>query len=187
MLAQWVTSSWEGAVLAVGFLIVWLLFGFLCASIWSKKGGNGFVGLIIGLFLGIIGLIVVAVATPSGTGGGGSASGITRECPYCKSRIPPDALVCRHCQRESDPWHRVANAWVWVNEQDQELWLDPGAASWFRVRRGDTCPHCGALMDEKTSVCPSCKVKSSMKMGGSAFHRAAPMTPPLPPPPTTRD
>jgi len=27
-----------------------------------------------------------------------------RECPYCKSQIPKDAIVCRYCQRDVDPY-----------------------------------------------------------------------------------
>ena len=144
------------------FLLIWLffgvIFGFVCMAIWSQKGGNAFSGFLVGLLLGIIGLIIVAVANPNPKS---AREPVTRQCPYCRSQIPPDATVCRFCQRESAPWRWVENAWVARNEQGDDWWLDPGVKSWFRVRYAPSCPYCGAAMAPNDSVCASCKHKSS--------------------------
>jgi len=51
---------------------------------------------------------------------------VTRECPYCKSEIRPDASVCPHCRRESPPWTLKNNIWWRQDEGSGEwLWLDP--------------------------------------------------------------
>ena len=50
-------------------LAVSLAFGFAGGSIWSNKGGSFGAGFAIGLLLGVIGLVIVAVAEPSGSGG----------------------------------------------------------------------------------------------------------------------
>lgn len=46
-------------------LIIPLLFGYASSKIWSGKGGSPGAGFLLGFFLGIIGLVIVAVATPS--------------------------------------------------------------------------------------------------------------------------
>lgn len=58
-------STSDSGVFAFVFLVIWLGLAFWCSSIWSKKGGSGGVGFLLGLILGVIGLIIVAVATPS--------------------------------------------------------------------------------------------------------------------------
>lgn len=59
----------DGSGVFGGFLIVILLsgpiFGFVSSSIWSGKGGSSGPGFAIGFFLGVIGLVIVLVATPS--------------------------------------------------------------------------------------------------------------------------
>jgi len=41
---------------------------------------------------------------------------LTRECPHCKSAIRPDATVCPHCRRESEPWTLHENTW-WRHDE----------------------------------------------------------------------
>lgn len=47
-------------------IVIWVGLGLACGSIWQKKGGSWGVGFIIGLLLGLIGLLIVALASPSG-------------------------------------------------------------------------------------------------------------------------
>lgn len=50
----------------------------------------------------------------------------TRECPFCKSQIRPDATVCPHCQRESEPW--TLNDGHWWKKDESNEWEMVGAA-----------------------------------------------------------
>lgn len=50
----------------------------------------------------------------------------TRECPSCKSQIRPDASVCPHCQRESEPWTKNDDVW-WMKGETGE-WVRAEAA-----------------------------------------------------------
>jgi hypothetical protein len=54
-------------------------------------------GWIIGLVLILVG-IAVAILASLGRGLGAIVrAGTTKTCPDCKSQIPSDAKVCRHC------------------------------------------------------------------------------------------
>jgi len=56
-------------------------------------------GLAYGLFLGWIGVIILAFLPPR-------KGDKFVECPFCKEPIRRDALVCAHCQREVRPHRR---------------------------------------------------------------------------------
>lgn len=100
-------------------LVIGLIFGFVSSNIWSGKGGSSGAGFAIGFFLGVIGLVIVLVATPNpavtmSTPSGESRSihnSMKRECPFCKEGIRGDASVCSHCQRESPAWTWNDNRW----------------------------------------------------------------------------
>ena len=53
-------------------------------------------GLAYGLFLGWIGVIILAFLPPR-------KGDKFVECPFCKESIRRDAVVCAHCQREVRP------------------------------------------------------------------------------------
>ncbi len=58
---------------------------------------NPLLGFIPGLLLIVIGL-VVGVLAALGRGIGAIAGiGSTKTCPDCRSKIPSEATVCRHC------------------------------------------------------------------------------------------
>jgi uncharacterized protein UPF0547 len=58
---------------------------------------NPLLGFVPGILLIVIGLIVGILGT-LGRGIGAIASiGSTKTCPDCRSKIPSDAVVCRHC------------------------------------------------------------------------------------------
>lgn len=50
----------------------------------------------------------------------------TRECPFCKTEIHPDASVCPHCQRESEPW--TENDGYWWKKGASNEWEQAGIA-----------------------------------------------------------
>lgn len=80
-------------------LIIWLLFGIVCAIIASKRGRNWFGWLLIGSIIGVFGLILVLVL-PSRAPDKALASGQTKVCPYCAEHIQAAATVCRYCGRD---------------------------------------------------------------------------------------
>ena len=110
-------------------VIVWLLSGVAAALIWSSKGGSPGAGFLIGLLLGPLGLIIVLVATPSR---GKSAS--LRACPHCNVPMRPDASVCPHCQRESQPWRLHEGRW-WVERPEGWYYLDDQRNAWVLYRK----------------------------------------------------
>jgi hypothetical protein len=74
-------------------LIVTVLFAALGWYIGEQRG-RGSLGLILGLFLGPIGLLIVAVMEPAETRRG------LRACPWCAERIQAAARICRYCGRD---------------------------------------------------------------------------------------
>lgn len=67
----------------------WLLCGLIAYAIAAPKGA-GCLWFFLGALLGPIG-IVCAIIDP----------GKTVQCPWCRSRIHPKAIVCPKCSRET--------------------------------------------------------------------------------------
>ena len=107
------------------FLLLWALFAFVSAAIWSSKGGSGFAGFMLGALLGVFGLVYVAAATPSVD----QQVVPSRECPFCREAMKAEASVCPHCQRDSDPWRFHEGRW-WISRGGEWLWYDQRSRSW---------------------------------------------------------
>lgn len=62
-------ESGNGAAvgIVVGFALLGLVWAFISAKIWQNKGGSFGVGFALGFFLGVIGLLIVALRQPSGS------------------------------------------------------------------------------------------------------------------------
>jgi hypothetical protein len=121
----------EGAAL-VGTLIVGALIGLWGMKVWRDKGGSAVVGFVLGFFLGLVGMIIVFLATPSKASSVGDApSQYTRECPHCRKQMRRDANVCPHCQRESEAWTFHDGRW-WVQRTEGHYWLDDSTGQWQR-------------------------------------------------------
>jgi hypothetical protein len=39
---------------------------FVAAHLWTKKGGSAWVGVVLGVFLGWVGVLITYIATPAG-------------------------------------------------------------------------------------------------------------------------
>ncbi len=96
------------------FIAVWLLCAFIGLAIGSTKGRE-LEGLLLGLALGVIGLVIIAVLSPTPVAQARrnrevaiatqTLDGVPplRLCPWCAERIQPAAKVCRYCGREVEP------------------------------------------------------------------------------------
>lgn len=87
---------------------IWLVCGLLGAVIGSGKGRAGS-GLVLGLLLGVIGLIIVALMSPNPEAEARRQSQIAlaaqnlpgmRRCPWCAQSIQSEALICQYCGRD---------------------------------------------------------------------------------------
>jgi hypothetical protein len=79
----------SGGVL-VGAIVLWIIPIFVAVSQGRAKDRAG---LAYGLFLGWIGVIILAFL-PTREGDR------FRECPHCREKMRRDASVCPHCQRD---------------------------------------------------------------------------------------
>lgn len=73
----------------MGYVVLWFLMGLIGAWIGSEKGRSTD-GFCLGVLLGPIGLVIIALMRPVGG----------QICAFCKSRMNKDATVCHQCQRE---------------------------------------------------------------------------------------
>jgi hypothetical protein len=132
----------------VGVLVVWFLFwaalgGGIGLAIGHPKGHGG-IGFVLGLLLGVIGWIIVAVMKPSEemrrvqqaetialaasmvgmtsehASMAGTAPARERLCPWCAESIKAAARVCRFCGRDIEPLAR--------DQSEVDLTSDSGAS-----------------------------------------------------------
>lgn len=142
VLAQY--SSVGGPEIGI-FIVIWALigsiFGAIASSMWKNKGGSAGAGFALGFFLGVIGILIAALATPSGSALQ-SPAGDRRECPHCKEPMRRDASVCPHCQRDSQAWTFHGGHW-WVKAGDDGEWhyLDAKENRWVKLPAESLAPE----------------------------------------------
>lgn len=129
----------EALVILVWIGVFWILPIIFSSQIWTNKGGGGGAGFALGFFLGWIGVLIAAIATPSRAyaapnRAAGSPPRSVRECPHCKEAMRRDASVCPHCQRDSDPWRFHEGFWWYTREDGSHLYLDERKNEWIPFR-----------------------------------------------------
>ena len=77
------------------FVVFWILWIVLGAVIGDSKGRVG-EGLLLGFFLGLIGVIIIAFMSAS-TAGSNRVPGTMTKCPYCAELVQKEAVLCRFC------------------------------------------------------------------------------------------
>lgn len=111
----------------VGGLVVAFVLGFVGIGIGKSKGRDTD-GFFLGLLLGPIGLIIIAVLGPTSAVIAQQQQAELmeyRQCPHCKERMRRDAGTCPHCRLESEPWQLHEGHW-WCQNQ----WLDEATKTW---------------------------------------------------------
>ena len=115
------------------WLFLWIWFGSaVAAGVIGYTRQAGVAGLVLGLFLGPIG-VAAAYALD------GRAA-----CPHCAGRLDGRGRICQHCQRPIR-WDNAPN--------DSSSF----SFSWLRFRPESlSCPHCMALLRNQPADCPKC-------------------------------
>ena len=72
------------------YVIVWIVCSIACAVIAHAKQRSVVGWFLLGMLLGIIGIIIVAVL-PSNEP--------RKICPFCRGSIPLEATICKYCSR----------------------------------------------------------------------------------------
>ena len=129
-------------------IILWLLYhvilGAWASKVWERKGGSPTAGFFMGALLGIVGLIIAHVGTPSAAAvpppspSGGPVHNQVRQCPACKEAMKRDASICPHCRVPSTPWMFNDGFW-WATDADGELvYLDESSHEWQHLPSSPT-------------------------------------------------
>lgn len=132
------------------FFVCWIAIGGGVGALIGSSKGRGPLGFVLGLLLGIIGWIIMAVLSPTPehaakglvpgtTTTVGAYAAMYRECPHCKEQMRRDARLCPHCRTESEPWMWHEGRW-WVTRGDVSYYLDPQSQQWLRYDAGPGAP-----------------------------------------------
>ena len=94
------SGSLHDLVIVVAFIGA-LLSGYAGMTIWARKGGKPGKGFIVGGLLGVLGVLILVLATPGQAeiDSAARSEGLIR-CPHCAELVNQRAHVCRYCQRE---------------------------------------------------------------------------------------
>jgi len=102
----------------VGVILgIWIMSAFIGFLVGSNKGKGG-TGFLLGLLLGVVGVIIVLVLSPSPEfqakhdreveAAGAKLAGdptlpSLRSCPWCAESIQTAAVLCKHCGQGVEP------------------------------------------------------------------------------------
>ena len=130
--------------MSVGVILaVWVACAFFGALIGSSKG-QGVAGFLLGLFLGVIGIIIVIFLKPADQHVAKSSGRVP--CPHCAEQIQPAATVCPHCNRDVTPTTLpplpAGTAKGWVSDPSgrhpDRYWDGQAWTQWVRDKPGGT-------------------------------------------------
>lgn len=99
----------EGWALGVTIVVVFLLIILLgVLPIWisvhlGNQKGHYLAGWLLGLFLGWIGVIIMAILSPSADSERQRLLQTGFPCPHCREPVQQGATVCPHCRRDVNP------------------------------------------------------------------------------------
>ena len=82
---------------AMVMLVTAMLIGLIPAAIASSKGRSFLLWWLYGSLIFIVAIIHALIMKPVESEVGG------RNCPFCAERIKAEAIICKHCGRESEP------------------------------------------------------------------------------------
>jgi hypothetical protein len=93
------SSSVHDLVIVVALMGA-LFSGYAGMTIWARKGGKPGNGFLLGGLLGVLGVLILVLATPKQAeiDSAARSEGLVR-CPHCAELINHQAHVCRYCQR----------------------------------------------------------------------------------------
>ena len=95
------TVNIGGWFLAEIFIIEHLIAAFIGMTLWKNKRGDPSGAVLLCAILGILGVIILAIAKPGRREiGKGARSQGRMSCPHCAELIMHEANVCPHCRRD---------------------------------------------------------------------------------------
>lgn len=109
-----------------------VVFGVISGSVWKSKDGSFEQGMLLGFFLGIIGLAIVGFSKPTPARHLGVARSI-KLCPACQSSMDPLDVICPNCGEASRPWQREGNHWAWTTDTGERYVLDEKKDEWKKL------------------------------------------------------
>ena len=88
----------------VWFFVLWIGSAIVASRLSEEKGQGGGIGAFLGLVLGPLGLLIIALTAdnPEGLQRVAIRKGI-RPCPACAEFIRREARKCRYCFEEVEP------------------------------------------------------------------------------------
>jgi hypothetical protein len=89
--------------LVFAYIIAAVVMGEITGRVWRSKGGKYWNGVCYGLFLGLLGILYVALVKPTYTVGPPTTGRVDKVCPRCAELVKRGAQVCRFCGHEFGP------------------------------------------------------------------------------------
>ena len=80
-------------------LVLWVVPIIVGISLGSRKGRGG-LGFALGIFLGWLGVLIIALTSPTAEARRIEALSYGFACPFCQEIVRQGATVCPHCQRD---------------------------------------------------------------------------------------